>query len=90
MAVDALRSALGAIDNAHAVEGPAAYRPRIGLGAGEAARRELSIEAVRAIVRAEIADRAHAAEEYERLGRPEKARRLRAEAAVLTRTVEAF
>jgi len=83
VAAGALRSTLGAIDNASAVEGPDRYRPRLGVGAGEAARRELSIEEMRGIVRAEVADRASAAAEYELLGRPAEADRLRAEAAVL-------
>jgi len=83
VAAAALRSTLGAIDNASAVEGPDRYRPRLGVGAGEAARRELSIDEMRGIVRAEVADRTSAAEEYDRLGRPAEAQRLRAEAAAL-------
>jgi uncharacterized protein len=83
IAAGALRSTLGAIDNAGAVEGPDRYRPLLGAGAGEAVRRELSIEELRGIVRAEVADRTSAADEYERLGRPAEADRLRAEAAVL-------
>ena len=79
----ALRSTLGAIDNASAVEGPDRYRPRLGVGAGEAARRELSIDEMRGIVRAEVADRTFAAQEYDRLGRPAEAQRLRAEADAL-------
>jgi uncharacterized protein len=82
IAIAALRSALGAIDNAGAVEGSGRYAA-IGLGAGEAERRRLSIEEMRGIVRAEVADRATAADEYEHLGRPDEAGRLRAEAAVL-------
>jgi uncharacterized protein len=83
VAAAALRSTLGAIDNASAVEGPDQYRPRLGIGAGEAARRELSIDEMRGIVRAEVADRSSAAEEYDRLGRHAEAQRLRAEADAL-------
>lgn len=83
IAAGALRSTLAAIDNASAVEGPDRYRPRLGVGAGEAARRELSIDEMRGIVHSEIADRASAADQYDHLGRPAEAAKLRAEAAVL-------
>jgi uncharacterized protein YqeY len=83
IAIAALRSALSAIDNAEAVEGPRDYRPVLGVGAGEAQRRVLTVDAVREVLRTEIAERARAADEYERLGRPDEASRLRAEAAVL-------
>ena len=92
-AVAALRSALGAIDNAEAVQaapGPpaGAGHPDLagtvaGVGAAEAARRSLSEAEVEAIVRAEVADRRAAADGYERAGRPDQAGRLRAEADVL-------
>ena len=91
-AVGALRSALAAVGNAEAVEtqhAPTASGGTIagsvaGLGAGDAARRELSDADVAAIVATEVDDRLHAANEYERLDRGEDAARLRAEAAVLS------
>jgi uncharacterized protein YqeY len=81
-AVAALRSALSAIDNAEAVEhtGPTT---RLGVGAADVARRELSATDVVEILRAEVAERISAAAEYERVGRPERAARLRAEAEAL-------
>jgi len=82
VAARAFRSALGAIDNAGAVAGPDRHRPRLGVGAGEAVRRDLSIEEMRAIVRAEVADRTSAADQYERMGRPQEATKLRVEAAL--------
>lgn len=91
-AVTALRSALGAIDNAEAVDpsyAPDPTRGRIaggvaGLGAGEVRRLDLSEEAITEVVRAEIADRLTTADELDRLGRADAAARLRAEASVLT------
>jgi uncharacterized protein len=80
-AVSALRSALGAIGNAEAVDpgeaGPG--RPGVsgsihfagaaaGLGAAEAERRRLTEADVTAIVRAEAAEREAAASQYERRG----------------------
>jgi len=89
-AVAAIRSALAAIDNAQAVEAPPAPQARgsiagavIGLGAGEAPRRDLSEGAIVAIVRAEVAERRAAAAEYERAGRGDAAARLVVEADVL-------
>jgi uncharacterized protein len=92
-AVAALRSALAAIDNAEAVEAapgppPEAGHARLagtvaGLGAAEAERRTLPEGQVERIVHAEVADRRAAALTYERAGRHERARRLRAEADVL-------
>ncbi|MFD2472531.1 polyprenol phosphomannose-dependent alpha 1,6 mannosyltransferase MptB [Amycolatopsis silviterrae] len=93
VAASALRSALAAIDNAEAV--PIEQRAdsrvgdehvagaAVGLGAAETARRDLSEADVRGIVEREVAERASAADEYERLGRSEMAGQLRAEAAVL-------
>jgi uncharacterized protein YqeY len=90
-AVSALRTTLAAIANAEAVEAPAVPETtgriagaRIGVGAGEAARAELSEEQIASIVRAEVAERVEAAADYERAGQAEPAERLRAEAAVLT------
>jgi uncharacterized protein len=89
-AVAALRSALAAIDNAHAVEAEAAPRSGgviagavAGLGAGDAPRRELSEDDIAAIVRAEVADRRAASTDYERAGQVDAAARLAAEADVL-------
>lgn len=89
VAVSALRSALSAIANAEAVppdEG--AKLPRLGAGAADVPRRELSTANVLAIVRAEISERATAAEQLQRLGRNEDADRLQAEAAVLMSYVD--
>jgi uncharacterized protein len=99
VAVSALRSALGAIDNATAVPaapaapaGPAAAAsassPHIagaatGLGATEAERRRLSDDDVSAIVRAEVTERQAAARDYERAGHTDRAGRLRREANIL-------
>jgi uncharacterized protein YqeY len=91
MAIAALRTTLGAIDNAEAVDiperpvqtgGPIAGAV-VGHGAGEAPRRELSEGQIRALVRGEVADRESAAADYERLGRHDEANRLRTESAVL-------
>jgi uncharacterized protein YqeY len=90
--VSALRNVLSAIANAEAVPLPASDGPTtalsehvagaaIGVGAAEAARRELTDDEVAEIVRGEIAEH-HAA--VEALGgRGERAERLRAEAVVL-------
>ncbi len=88
----AIRSALGAIDNARSVapghrewlqgSGPIAGSVE-GLGAGEAPRRELDEGQIIEIVRAEVTSRQEAVEEYERLGRLDEAARLRAECGVL-------
>jgi membrane protein DedA with SNARE-associated domain/uncharacterized protein YqeY len=95
IAVTALRSAMSAIDNAEAVDqshAPAATGVigdvRLGVGAGEATRRDLSTQDVLEIVRAEVNERTAAAAEYERLGRAEQANRLNAEAAALQSFLE--
>jgi uncharacterized protein YqeY len=85
-AVAALRSALAAIENAAAVPAPGRTEfglPAVGLGVTEVARRVQDDAEVERIVRTEITDRRTAADEYERLGRPERADRLRAEAQAL-------
>jgi len=95
VALSALRSTLGAIDNAEAVDAiDATQIPRSkggviagavsGVGAGEVPRRQLSESGIAGIVQAEVADRESAAADYERTGRHDRASRLRAEAAVLT------
>ncbi|MFL6056537.1 MAG: GatB/YqeY domain-containing protein [Actinoallomurus sp.] len=90
-AVAALRSTLAAIDNAEAVDGPASAhgglaieQSPVGVGAADVERRVLTEEQVAGIVRAEVAEREAAARDYERAGRPERAERLRSEAAVLS------
>ncbi|WP_225729812.1 MULTISPECIES: GatB/YqeY domain-containing protein [unclassified Nocardia] len=87
-ATKALRSALGAIDNAEAVDAVdvragAIEASAVGLGAQEVRRRDLTEADIESIVRAEIADRHSTAAEYDALGRPEHAGDLRAEAAAL-------
>ncbi|PZF79266.1 hypothetical protein [Jiangella anatolica] len=91
-AVTALRTALAAIDNAEAV--PTAAPPpdatsehiggaHAGLGAAEAARRELSLEDVRALLREQQRERRAEALRYDSLGRSDAADRLRREAETL-------
>ena len=89
VAVAAYRSALAAVDNAGAVEAPiGTVSPALGVGAREVSRRELSDEQVREIVLREISDREAAALDYESRGRVDQARRLRAEASVLSAFLE--
>jgi uncharacterized protein YqeY len=97
-ATAALRSALAAIANAEAVDAgahaPAATGSEhfagatAGLGSAEVARKVLTETEMRDIVRAEIADRQAAVQQYLDGGHGERAARLRAEisalAAVLT------
>lgn len=87
-ATKALRATLGAIDNAEAVDAGdiragAIEASAAGLGTQEVARRELTEADIESIVRTEIADRRTTADEYDRLGRPDHAAALRAEAAAL-------
>jgi uncharacterized protein len=97
IAAAAIRSAMSAIDNAEAVDISQAPAPtagtvggiRLGVGAGEAARRELSDQDVLEVVRAEVSDRRAAAAEYERLSRTDEANRLRAGANALVSVLEA-
>jgi hypothetical protein len=100
VAASALRSALAAIANAEAVPaaasppgppGPpgAASNPYIagaaaGVGGAEAERRGLTDAETGAIVRAEIAERHAAADQYDQAGHAERAARLRREAEVLS------
>lgn len=87
-----LRSALGAIDNAEAVEAPVASPSdgeyvagaALGVGAAEASRRQLSEADIREILQREVSERLDAAQGYDDSGQPEAATRLRAEAKVLS------
>ncbi|CAN7233619.1 hypothetical protein [Knoellia sp. LjRoot47] len=93
LAASALRSALAAVDNAEAVPtepGPTAGAGDspiagavVGLGATEAARRELTADDVYSLVRAEIGERHAAADAVDAAGRPDRAADLRREADVL-------
>lgn len=97
LAVSALRSGLSAIDNAEAIPTePMTYGDdspiagaSIGLGATEAARRELTLEDVRTLLKAEIEERQQAAIEIESAGHPDRAEDLRREVAVLTSVLSA-
>jgi uncharacterized protein len=97
VAASALRSALAAIANAEAVPptgasaGPpgAASNPYVagaaaGVGGAEAERRLLTDAETGAIVRAEIAERHAAADQYDQAGHADRAARLRQEAEVLS------
>ncbi|MCO6004085.1 GatB/YqeY domain-containing protein [Actinoallomurus purpureus] len=55
----------------------------VGVGVAEVERRVLTEAQVADIVGAEVAEREAAARDYHRAGRPERAERLRSEAAVL-------
>jgi len=98
-AVAALRATLAAIDNAEAVDAevvdadlaldsgdghPAVAGSVAGIGAAEVDRRILTPEETAAIVRGEVTEREAAADILERVGRPDQAKRLRAQAALLT------
>lgn len=99
VAASALRTALSALANAEAVAvdtqasrgvGSRHFAGAVaGLGAGEAARRQLSATDVRAIIQAEIAEREEAARDYAASGLSSQAERLRAEARVLTSAIVA-
>lgn len=93
VAVAALRSALGALDNAEAVDAgrapqTSAGHPRLagtvrGLRAAEVERRSLSAVEMEELVRAEVTERLAVARDYERAGHRAHAERLRREATVL-------
>ena len=87
VATSALRGALSALDNATAVPQMDAEHtplPR----RSEVPRRVLSEDDCRAVLRSELAIRAAAAAEYERLSFPIRAARARAELDVLMRYLE--
>jgi uncharacterized protein len=92
-AVSALRTVIAAIDNAEAVpapdESPATTSghiagARAGLGAAEAARRDLTGSQQQAILRDQITGYTAEADRYEALGQPDAGRRLRDQACLLT------
>jgi uncharacterized protein YqeY len=98
VAVTALRSALAAIDNAEAVpvdhplnvvDNGHVAGAAVGLGAAEVDRRHLTEADLHTIVAREVSERSTTAEQYERLGRNDAAGRLRAEAEVLRRYLDA-
>jgi uncharacterized protein YqeY len=96
IAVNAIRSALSAIDNAEAVD--ASFAPPAepgtiaggvrGLAAGEVLRRTLTERDVREIMQDVIADRQAAAAQYDELKRHDDADRLRGEGSVLARFLD--
>jgi uncharacterized protein len=90
-----LRATLAAIDNAEAVPVPAGApragaieASRVGVGAAETARRELTEADVAAIVRGEIEEHHRAAGVFEKSGRDDRAAELRAAAAMLAGFLE--
>lgn len=91
VAVAALRSALTAVDNAGAVEVPASavegtkhiVGAAAGVGSTDIARRVLTEDDVRTILRSQIEELSRAAREHARIGRDDVAERLRSEAEVL-------
>ncbi|MFL6169383.1 MAG: hypothetical protein ACJ711_06905 [Ornithinibacter sp.] len=89
VSVAALRSALSRVANAEAVpvdSMPAAgavEQARLGAGAADAPRRELTEADVRLVVGAEVAEHDRAAQHLLAVGRPDDAARVTAEADVL-------
>ena len=92
--VAALRTAIAAIDNAEAVTAPAAAPAatsahiagaRAGLGAAEAARRQLTADELRDILRAQLAEYTREADRYAGHGQAAAAERLRNQASLLSR-----
>lgn len=90
VAVAALRTTLGAIDNAETVSAPstvdaslAIEQTPVGVGAADVARRVLTEDDIAGILRDAVTEREQAADGYDRAGRPDRAQRLRAEATVL-------
>lgn len=90
VAASTIRSLLGAIANAEAVAAPekdlgAAPLGVVGVGAAEAARRELTEAEILDIIRADAAERGEALSHAEQHAPPETVERLRAESGVLAR-----
>ena len=86
--VAVLRAALAAIANAEAVASDGQVSLTAPAGSTEVARRELSDLDVGLIVERERTELLGAAEERERLGRPDDAQELRAQAAALEAYLE--
>ena len=92
VAVAVLRTTLAAVDNAEAVEvgsratgmSLAVEQVPVGVGATDGERLALTEADVEGIVRGELADRLRAAVEYDEVGRPDHAERMRAEAGILS------
>jgi hypothetical protein len=93
-AVAALRTAIAAIDNAEAVAAPEAAPAatsahiagaRAGLGAAEAARRQLTGDELRAMLHGLIAEYTGDADRYAAHGQDAAAQRLRNQASLLSR-----
>jgi len=88
-AVSALRSALAAVANAEAVPihtmpgAGAAESAALGVGAADAPRRELGEDDVRSVLEAEVAEHDRAVRHLTEVGRPDHARRVRAQSEVL-------
>jgi uncharacterized protein YqeY len=87
VSMSALRAALCALDNATAVPLAAARPPWRGARA-DVARRELTRTDIEALLLGETEERSAAAAEYDRLGLPDRAGRLRHEAAIIRGTLE--
>ena len=96
-AAAAIRSALGAIDNAEAVTATRHAAPVVdgpiagavaGVGRADVPRRSLDEAEMRALVIAEVAERRRLAADCERLARDEEARQLRAQATLLETYLE--
>lgn len=92
VAVAVLRTTLGVVDNAGAIDvrqpATAIEASPYGAGATEMPRQEIADDDVRRLVRAEIAEREAAAATYTAAGHPERAQRLLAEAEVLRSVLE--
>ncbi|MBB3663145.1 hypothetical protein FB384_002049 [Prauserella sediminis] len=95
-ATSALRSALGSIDNAEAVEVEATADTASenvagavsGVGTADVARRELTADDVTGIVRSAVDERRANAADYDQLGQHDAAEAARYEATVLARFVD--
>lgn len=86
--VSALRSVLGALDNAEssgiiAPRAGAIEASAVGIGRADAARRELTDADVCHVIQMEIDERRRAAEEYARAGRPERVAGIEREIAAI-------
>lgn len=84
LTVRTLRSVIGRLDNASAVEQTAAHTPVYGRSA-DVPRRVLTLEEIHALLRSEANERKAASAQYEQLGQSEHAARLRAESVIVER-----